>query len=118
MVDTLADDSILEPKTINLRSNRIQRVLGVSMDEATVEGVLQRLHCTFSKTADGWLVNTPPARFDLTIEEDLIDRIGAYAVATRLWQLRPRAPIITQPSEKAVSAQTLRCWLTGVIKKR
>ena len=109
VVDTLADASILEPKTINLRSNRIQRVLGVSMDEATVEGVLQRLHCAFSKTADGWLVKAPLARFDLTIEEDLIEelaRVRGYDSIPA--QLRPRAPIITQPSEKAVSAQTLR----------
>ncbi len=109
VVDVIADQQVLVPRTITLRSARIQRVLGVSMDTASVEGVLQRLHCSFHKTEQGWTVQAPLARFDLAIEEDLIEelaRVRGYDAIPA--QLRARLPIITQPSEEQVSFPTLQ----------
>lgn len=109
VVDTLTDASVLQRKSILLRPERICRVLGVVMDDATVEGVLARLHCEFSRTAAGWQVQAPLARFDLAIEEDLIEelaRVRGYDAIPA--ELRPRAPRITQPSENSVGRNTLR----------
>ena len=114
VVDTCVDDSVLQRKTILLRASRIQRVLGVVMDAATVEGVLTRLHCVFSKVEDGWQVQAPLARFDLAIEEDLIEelaRVRGYDAIPAV--LRLRAPRITQPSEKTVSQASLRYLLVA-----
>ncbi len=114
VVDTLADASVLERKTILLRPERIFRVLGVSMEDATVEGVLARLHCGFNRTKAGWQVQAPLARFDLAIEEDLIEelaRVRGYDSIPA--ELRPRAPRITQPSEKSVGYARLRHLLVA-----
>jgi phenylalanyl-tRNA synthetase beta chain len=108
LVDTVADANVLQRKTILLRPERIRRVLGVTMDAATVEGVLMRLNCTFTSTDAGWQVQVPLARFDLAIEEDLIEelaRVRGYDSIPAA--VRPRAPRITQPSETAVKRDSL-----------
>ncbi|MEZ5452940.1 MAG: phenylalanine--tRNA ligase subunit beta [Thiothrix sp.] len=114
VVDTCADASVLERKSILLRPERIRRVLGVTMDNATVEGVLARLNCAFTSTDAGWQVKAPLARFDLAIEEDLIEelaRVRGYDSIPA--ELRPRAPRITQPSEKSVGQGRLRNLLVA-----
>ncbi|EIJ33497.1 phenylalanine--tRNA ligase subunit beta [Thiothrix nivea] len=114
VVDTCADASVLERKSILLRPERIRRVLGVTMDDATVEGVLARLNCAFTSTDAGWQVKAPLARFDLAIEEDLIEelaRVRGYDSIPA--ELRPRAPRITQPSEKSVGQGRLRNLLVA-----
>jgi phenylalanyl-tRNA synthetase beta chain len=108
LVDTVVDANVLQRKTILLRPERIRRVLGVAMDAATVEGVLMRLNCTFTSTDAGWQVQVPLARFDLAIEEDLIEelaRVRGYDSIPAA--VRPRAPRITQPSETAVKRDSL-----------
>lgn len=115
VVDTIADESVLTRKSILLRASRIRRVLGVSMDNATVEGVLERLNCTYTKVADGtWQVQAPLARFDLAIEEDLIEelaRVRGYDSIPA--ELRARIPRITQPSETSVPFTSLRQLLVA-----
>lgn len=114
LVDTLADAGVLQRKTILLRPERIRRVLGVTMDAATVEGVLVRLNCAFTAVESGWQVQAPLARFDLNIEEDLIEelaRVRGYDSIPA--ELRPRAPRITQPSETAVRREHLRHTLVA-----
>jgi phenylalanyl-tRNA synthetase beta chain len=114
VVDTCADASVLQRKSILLRPERIRRVLGVSMDDATVEGVLTRLHCEFSKTDAGWQVQAPLSRFDLGIEEDLIEelaRVRGYDSIPA--ELRPLAPRIIQPSETVVGRESLRDLLVA-----
>ncbi|MEB4592256.1 phenylalanine--tRNA ligase subunit beta [Candidatus Thiothrix sp. Deng01] len=114
VVDLCADSSVLERKSILLRPERIRRVLGVSMDDAIVEGVLARLNCEFSRMESGWWVKAPLARFDLAIEEDLIEelaRVRGYDSIPA--ELRPRAPRIIQPSEKSVGQGRLRNLLVA-----
>ncbi len=114
LVDTVADASILQRKAILLRPERIRRVLGITMAAATVEGVLVRLNCTFTSSDAGWQVQAPLARFDLNIEEDLIEelaRVRGYDSIPA--ELRPRAPRITQPSETAVRREHLRQLLVA-----
>ena len=115
VVDTIAEEAVLIRKNILLRASRIRRVLGVSMDNATVEGVLERLNCTYTKVADGtWQVQAPLARFDLAIEEDLIEelaRVRGYDSIPA--ELRARIPRITQPSETSVPFTSLRQLLVA-----
>ncbi len=114
VVDTCADNGVLTRKSILLRSQRIQRVLGVVMDDTTVEGVLSRLHCEYSRTAEGWQVLAPLARFDIALEVDLIEelaRVLGYDAIPAV--LRPRPPVITQPSEKSVAQASLRHLLVA-----
>jgi phenylalanyl-tRNA synthetase beta chain len=61
---------------INLRKNRIQRVLGMLPEAAVIEDILTRLGMAIEKNDEGWQVQPPSFRFDLAIEADLIEEIG------------------------------------------
>lgn len=67
---------------IALRRQRLARVLGVAIADDDVERILVALGMQVVAGADGWLATPPSSRFDITIEEDLIEevaRIHGYA---------------------------------------
>lgn len=61
---------------VTLRLSRLTGVLGIALDEAAVADLFGRLGFTF-KTASGSFEVTPPSyRFDIAIEEDLIEEVA------------------------------------------
>jgi len=76
VVDAAAPEHLPVRAPIRLRRERITRVLGVVVDDATVADILTRLGMTLTGTAEGWEVVPPSARFDIAIEVDLIEEVG------------------------------------------
>lgn len=73
----VSDESHLPAREpIRLRRERIQRILGISIDDDEVSDILERLGMDLQPAEDGWLVTAPSARFDIAIEVDLIEEIG------------------------------------------
>ena len=69
-------NSLPERKPVVLRSERINKILGIAIPEDEVQDILQRLGMQVQKQDDGWLVTPPGFRFDITIEEDLIEEMA------------------------------------------
>ena len=63
-------------KTVALRAERIKRVLGIDLPAKEIMGILTRLDLKPTKTKLGWEITPPDFRFDISIEEDLIEEIG------------------------------------------
>ena len=66
-----------QPATITLRDNRLAQQLGVSIAAAEVDDMLNRLGLTFVERNDSgstWVA--PSWRFDLIIEQDLIEEVA------------------------------------------
>ncbi|GAB4127476.1 MAG: phenylalanine--tRNA ligase subunit beta [Sideroxydans sp.] len=61
---------------VRLRLARLTRVLGISLDADQVGGIFTRLGMTFSRAGDDFFVTPPSYRFDLAIEEDLIEEVA------------------------------------------
>lgn len=61
---------------ISLRRKRVQQVLGMAVADDVVEDCLQRLGMVITASATGWDVVPPQARYDVTIEVDLIEEIA------------------------------------------
>ena len=61
---------------IVLRRARLERLLGTSLDDATVTGLLARLGMAVEPSGDGWVATPPSWRFDLAIEADLIEEVA------------------------------------------
>ena len=61
---------------VTLRRERVKRMLGVDIDDASIIDFLERLGMQVRATDEGWLVTAPSARFDIAIESDLIEEIG------------------------------------------
>jgi len=73
---------------VRLRSARAARVLGVALAPEAIAGVFTRLRLPFAQEGDVFVVTPPSYRFDLAIEEDLIEEVarihGYDAIPSRM----------------------------------
>jgi phenylalanyl-tRNA synthetase beta chain len=74
--EVTAEAHLPQRSSVRLRRERIPRLLGVAIEDRSVEDILSRLGMELRGTDDGWDVTPPSARFDITIEVDLIEEIG------------------------------------------
>jgi phenylalanyl-tRNA synthetase beta chain len=70
------EDNLPKRATVSLRHSRIELVLGMSIERADVTNILHRLDMEVTETDMGWDVVAPMFRFDIEIEEDLIEEVG------------------------------------------
>lgn len=83
---------------VPLRRARLERVLGIRVADADVERILRALGMTVNPQNEGWLAAPPSWRFDIAIEEDLIEEVarihGYDAIPTSLprGEIRVAAP--------------------------
>ncbi len=73
-VTSQADLPVVAP--ITLRRDKLTRVVGIRFDDAVVTEILHRLGLAVTATAEGWQAVAPSWRFDLAIEEDLIEEVA------------------------------------------
>ncbi|HVY65827.1 MAG TPA: phenylalanine--tRNA ligase subunit beta [Gammaproteobacteria bacterium] len=59
-----------------LRRQRLRSLLGMEVADAEVADLLTRLGMRLTAQHDGWRVTPPPFRFDVAIEEDLVEEVG------------------------------------------
>lgn len=96
------DDQIINlpaREPVTMRLDRCHRVLGVPVSQQEVEQIFTRLGLPF-QVKDGAFVVTPPSyRFDLFIEEDLIEEVARIYGFERISDLPPvaRAEMLTTP---------------------
>ncbi|MFN3843234.1 MAG: phenylalanine--tRNA ligase subunit beta [Rehaibacterium terrae] len=98
-----------QPAPVRLRRARLARILGVSVADAEVERILRALGLGVEVVADGWSVTPPPRRFDIAIEEDLIEEVvrihGYDAIPTS----KPAGELpLAVPSETRLDEGVLR----------
>lgn len=62
--------------TIKLRRNRIDRIIGYTIETQKITDILVRLGCEVDYQDDIWIVKSPSWRFDLQIEEDLVEEVA------------------------------------------
>ena len=61
---------------VTLRPARVDRVLGIALERAAIADILRRLGMDCAEQPDGYRVTPPSYRFDIAIEEDLIEEIA------------------------------------------
>ena len=61
---------------VSLRRKRLARLLGAAVPDDEVQAVLSAVSDRAEPWVDGWRVRKPPHRFDLNIEEDLIEEVA------------------------------------------
>lgn len=76
VTEAVSADSIPQAATVTLRRARMNKVLGIEIDTTKVEAIIKRLGFTATKQAEGWQVTVPTYRFDISIEEDLIEEVA------------------------------------------
>ncbi|KAF1692891.1 phenylalanine--tRNA ligase subunit beta [Pseudoxanthomonas koreensis] len=103
-----------QPAAIALRRARIARGLGIDIADAEVERILRALGMQVAAAADGWQVTPPSRRFDIAIEEDLIEELARIHGYDRIPTTVPGGPArIAAPSETRVPETDLRRQLVA-----
>src|SRR5690606_8347389 len=76
LVEAVSAGHLPRRDAVSLRRQRIGRLLGISVDDAEVERILATLGMQVTASAEGWSVTPPGWRFDIAIEEDLIEEVA------------------------------------------
>jgi len=102
IVEVASPDHLPADRTIDLRSQRLNDVLGMDIDRTTVEEILTRLGLHIDKLLkDGWRVSVPSFRPDISIEEDLIEEVGRIYGYNNLPVTIPTGTLGLRPQQEA-----------------
>ena len=113
-VEAVLPEYLPQPKTILLRRARVARVLGVEIADAEIERILRALGLQTTEVAEGWNVVAPSRRFDIAIEEDLIEELARIHGYDRVPTTLPGgATRIAAPSETRVEPGVVRRHLAA-----
>ncbi|HRD89383.1 MAG TPA: phenylalanine--tRNA ligase subunit beta [Accumulibacter sp.] len=109
--DALA--SLPERPPVLLRSRRVRKVLGLDVSPEQIEDLFRRLGLQFVRDADDFVVTPPSYRFDIEIEEDLIEEIVRLHGYENIPAALPRAALSMLPqSEETRPVARVRQLLT------
>lgn len=97
LIEAVAAEHLPVQPTIWLRSERIQKLLGMQVPTDEVENILRRLGMTVTVDTDGWQVTPPSTRFDITLEADLIEEIARIHGYDRVPSNRPLTRLAMSP---------------------
>ena len=102
-------------KPVAMRVARAQKVIGVPVSAGDMAGVFSRLALPFRQERDTFVVTPPSFRFDLEIEEDLIEEVARVYGFERIAAHPPRAAATPLPApEGRRSAHALRERMAAV----
>jgi phenylalanyl-tRNA synthetase beta chain len=86
-----------ERRPVRLRTERASRIVGVPFTDAQIGGLLQRLRLEHSGARGEFTVTPPTYRFDLEIEEDLVEEVARLYGYDNIPTRAPRAPLAMLP---------------------
>ena len=86
---------------VRLRLARVERLLGVKLDGIQVGEILRRLRFEFAVTGGEFRVTPPSHRFDIAIEEDVIEELARIHGYDRIPATQPVAPHVMLPVPEA-----------------
>lgn len=98
------DDTVVglpERTPVVLRASRAAQVIGMPLSAAQCVEALGRLGLETTVDGDRITVTPPAYRFDLTIEEDLIEEVVRIIGYDNLPDTPPQAPIVARPATES-----------------
>ncbi|MEO8366157.1 MAG: phenylalanine--tRNA ligase subunit beta [Pseudoxanthomonas sp.] len=114
VVEAVLQEHLPSQARITLRRARIGRVLGIEVADADVERILRALGMQVEANDAGWDVVSPSRRFDIAIEEDLIEELARIHGYDRIPTTLPGgATRIAVATETQVEASTVRRQLAA-----
>ncbi|MGH8631101.1 MAG: phenylalanine--tRNA ligase subunit beta, partial [Burkholderiales bacterium] len=105
--DTVA--TLPQRKPVRMRIDRARKVIGVPLSAEEIADIFARLSLPFERQAEALRVTPPSYRFDLEIEEDLIEEVARVYGFERIPVHPPRVPaVMSGQTELRQSLHALR----------
>ena len=101
LVDATSQAQLPGERVVTLRAARLEQALVKQLPQEEVTDILQRLGMAVDTTESGWRTRVPSWRFDIAIEEDLIEEIARIHGYNRLPVRRPSARLALRPDHEA-----------------
>jgi phenylalanyl-tRNA synthetase beta chain len=100
---------------VRLRLKRVERLLGIRFEKGQVSDILRRLRFESSAADEEFRVTPPTYRFDIAIEEDLVEELARIYGYDRIPPARPAAPAAILPQAET---QRVTPDLRGILVRR
>lgn len=112
VIDAVDEEHSPRAQSVELRRERVRRVLGAEIPAREVHDILTRLGMRVEETQTGWTVTPPPHRPDIGIEVDLIEEVARIVGFANLPGTLPVAGLgIAAQAERDVDVERLRARL-------
>ncbi|RUR29598.1 phenylalanine--tRNA ligase subunit beta [Vreelandella nanhaiensis] len=105
LAECKSDAHMPAPSTILLREARLESALSKKLASDDVTDILERLGLDVTQQAEGWLIVAPSWRFDVAIEEDLIEEIARIHGYNNLPVRRPAARLALRSADEGTLTQ-------------
>lgn len=102
VVEALSEQDLPKTSQVALRQARLNKIIGIEIPANQVTDMLSRLGLAVTTTEQGWQVSVPSYRFDIQIEEDLIEEVARIYGYN---QIPNRAPVAALTMSKHNEAQ-------------
>ncbi|WP_303901095.1 phenylalanine--tRNA ligase subunit beta [Thiohalomonas denitrificans] len=101
VIEVVSEEYLPARTPVAIRHQRITRVLGSEIPAGQVQDVLERLDMGVTSIDAGWMVTPPSFRFDIRIEEDLIEEVARVVGYNNLPGCAPTAPLVMRTEPEA-----------------
>ncbi|MCW8108779.1 phenylalanine--tRNA ligase subunit beta [Alteromonas ponticola] len=101
VVEAVEETLLPQVNAVTLRQDRLNRVLGIEIDPAKVTQLLSRLGLATTYANEKWNTIVPSYRFDIAIEEDLIEEVARIYGYNNIPDVAPTAHLQMLPAKEA-----------------
>ncbi|TMP35862.1 phenylalanine--tRNA ligase subunit beta [Pseudoalteromonas rubra] len=109
VVEAVSESDLPEAKSVTLRRARLDRVIGYHIEDSKVTDILTRLGLDVTFANDSWTATVPSYRFDISIEEDLIEEVARVFGYNNIPNVAPTAALkMTDHQEARLPVSRLR----------
>ncbi|PSS74613.1 phenylalanine--tRNA ligase subunit beta [Shewanella algae] len=114
VVEAKSEAHLPKAADIKLRRSKLDKLLGHQIGDADVEEILTRLGFQVEKQGSDWQVKTATYRFDMAIEEDLIEEVARIYGYNNIPNTAPLAHLsMTDHKESDLKLSRVRAMLVA-----
>jgi phenylalanyl-tRNA synthetase beta chain len=107
VTEVVEEDELPVRAPVTLRRQRLASVTGAQVEDDEIERILVNLGMTVASEEDGWTVTPPSWRFDVAIEEDLIEEIARVHGYDAIPETPARGDTLFSPVTETVVPATI-----------
>lgn len=109
VVEAVAPADLPTRVPVPLRPERVRRLLGLTLSDAEIVALLRRVHLEVQAGGEAYTVRGPSYRFDIEIEEDLVEEVARLHGYDNMPAVEPKGLLAMLPqSEQARSRWAVR----------